>query len=131
MMRPRGGAFLSWLLILLATCQSGVALVNAQSVGRRRDAEAAKVDEIFAQFDKRGSPGCAVGVYREGELLYSKGYGEADLERGVAITPATVFYIASTAQQFSAMGVWLLARQNRLSLGDGVRKYIPELPSYG
>ena len=124
--------FLSWLLLLLlATCQSGVRPANAQPAEGRQDVAAAKVDEIFAQYNKPGSPGCAVGVYREGGLLYSRGYGEADLERGVRITPATVFYIASTAKQFTAMSVWLLARQNRLSLDDDVRKYIPELPNYG
>jgi CubicO group peptidase (beta-lactamase class C family) len=131
MMRLVRRGFFSWTLILLAACQTGVGLVNARAGGRRQDAEAAKVDEIFAQFDKPGSPGCAVGVYREGELLYSKGYGEADLERGVPVTPATVFYIASTAKQFTAMSVWLLARQNKLSLDDDVRKYIPEMPAYG
>lgn len=131
MIRPGRRAFLSSILILLAACHTGVGVVNAQSAERRQDAEAAKVDEIFAQFDKPGSPGCAVGVYREGELVYSKGYGEADLERGVSITPATVFYVASTAKQFTAMSVWLLARQNRLSLDDDVRKYVPELPAYG
>ena len=123
--------FLSWPLLLLATCQAGVRPVNAQPAQGRQDVEAAKVDEIFARYDKPGSPGCAVGVYREGGLLYSRGYGEADLERGVRITPSTVFYIASTAKQFTAMSIWLLARQNRLSLDDDIRKYIPEMLDYG
>jgi CubicO group peptidase (beta-lactamase class C family) len=124
-------AFLSWILILVTTCHASVGLTNAQAAAKPQDDRAAKVDEIFAQFNKQGSPGCAVGVYSGGSLLYSQGYGEADLERGVKITPSTVFYVASTAKQFTAMSVWLLARQNRLSLDDDIRKYIPEMPDYG
>jgi len=137
-MRIRFADLFSRILITLALCLTGVRFVNAQSgdgaqavQAAQEAAQAAQVDEIFAQFVKPGSPGCAVGVYRDGRLLYSRGYGEADLERGVRITPATVFLIGSTAKQFTAMSVWLLARQKRLSAEDDIRKYIPEMPVYG
>lgn len=42
---------------------------------------AARVDAVFAQWDKPDSPGCAVGVYRDGAIAYARGYGMADLER--------------------------------------------------
>ena len=91
----------------------------------------AAVDEVFADLTKAGSPGCALGVYRDGKILYSKGYGLANLEESVAITPQSVFDIGSTSKQFSAASILLLEKQGKLSVNDDVRKYIPELPDYG
>jgi CubicO group peptidase (beta-lactamase class C family) len=89
-----------------------------------------QVDSFFASWNRPGSPGCALGVVQGGRLVYQKGYGLANLEHNVAITPSTVFYVASTSKQFTAAAVLLLARQGRLSLDDDVRKYLPELPAY-
>ncbi len=90
-----------------------------------------KVDKVFAAFDKPDSPGCALGVVRDGEFIYKKGYGEASLELGVPITPESVFYMGSVSKQFTAASVVLAAEQGYLSLDDDVRKFVPELPSYG
>src|SRR5579863_326831 len=90
-----------------------------------------KVDQVFAAFDKPDSPGCALGVVRDGEFIYKKGYGTASLELGVPITPQSVFYMGSVSKQFTAASVVLAAEQGYLSLDDDVRKYVPELPSYG
>src|ERR1700682_510122 len=92
---------------------------------------AAAVDEVFADLTKAGSPGCALGVYRDGKILYSKGYGLANLEERVPISPQTVFDIGSTSKQFSAASILLLEKQGKLSVNDDVRKHIPELPDYG
>ncbi|HXE32385.1 MAG TPA: serine hydrolase domain-containing protein [Verrucomicrobiae bacterium] len=89
------------------------------------------VDKIFAAFDKPGSPGCALGVVRNGEFVYKKGYGEGSLELSVPLTPESVFYMGSVSKQFTAASVVLAAEQGYLSLDDDVRKYVPELPSYG
>ena len=88
------------------------------------------VDSIFAEYDKPDSPGCALGVYRDDRIIYSRGYGMADLERKVPITPHSVFDIGSTSKQFTAASIILLAQQGKLSLADDVRKHIPELPAY-
>src|SRR6267154_965424 len=76
-------------------------------------------DKIFVDLTKEGSPGCALGVYRDGKMVYSKGYGLANLEQNVPITPQSVFDIGSPS------------KQGKLSINDDVRKYIPELPDYG
>lgn len=89
------------------------------------------VDEIFADLAKPGSPGCALGVFRDGAVIYAKGYGLANLEENVPITPASVFDIGSTSKQFTAASILLLEKQGKLSVSDDVRKYIPELPDYG
>ena len=91
---------------------------------------AAQVDAIMAEWSRADSPGCAVGVVRDGELVLAKGYGQADLERGVPISPASVFDIASTSKQFTAAVVVLLAQEGKLSLDDDVRRFVPELPRY-
>ncbi len=88
------------------------------------------VDQLFADLSKPGSPGCAVGVYRDGKIIYAKGYGLANLEENVPITPETVFDIASVSKQFTAASILLLQKQGKLRLDDDVRKYIPELPDY-
>src|SRR5229473_5233768 len=89
------------------------------------------VDEIFVDLTKAGSPGCALGVYRDGKMVYAKGYGLANIEQNVPITPQSVFDIGSTSKQFTAASILLLERQGKLSVTDDVRKYLPELPDYG
>jgi CubicO group peptidase (beta-lactamase class C family) len=95
------------------------------------DKAASGADEIFADLTKPGSPGCALGVYRDGKIIYAKGYGLANIEENVPITPQAVFDIGSTSKQFSATSILLLEKQGKLSVNDDVRKYIPELPDYG
>jgi CubicO group peptidase (beta-lactamase class C family) len=91
----------------------------------------AKIDALFAPFNTQTSPGCALGIMRNGRLAYSRGYGMADIERKVPITPASLFDIASTSKQFTAAAIVLLALDGKLSLSDDVRKYVPELPDFG
>src|SRR5690348_14785242 len=92
---------------------------------------AARVDQLFAQFDKPGSPGAAVAVVKSGEIVYKHGYGLANLEYDIPITPATVFHVASVSKQFTAMAILLLEQQGRLSLDDDIRKYLPEMADFG
>ena len=92
---------------------------------------AKQVDEVFAKWDRADSPGCALGVYRGGQVVHKRGYGTEDLNEEVPITPVTVFHVASISKQFTAASIVLLAQQGKLSLDDDVRKYIPELPDFG
>src|SRR5438876_6068574 len=92
---------------------------------------ATQVDKVFADLQEPGSPGCALGVFRNGQIIYSKGYGLASVELDAPITPQTVFDIGSTSKQFTAASILLLEQQGKLSINDDVRKYIPELPDYG
>ena len=96
-----------------------------------QDKTTAAVDEVFSDLVKAGSPGCAMAVYRNGRTIYAKGYGLANIEENVEITPKTVFDIGSTSKQFTASSILLLEKQGKLSVNDDIRKYIPELPDYG
>jgi CubicO group peptidase (beta-lactamase class C family) len=95
------------------------------------DEKTAKVDGLFAEWDKQDSPGCALAVVKDGQIIYKRGYGMANLELGVPITPRSVFYIGSVSKQFTAFCISLLAKEGKLTLDDDIRKHIPEMPDYG
>ena len=59
-----------------------------------------KIDSLFTEYSN--SPGCAVGVYSNGEILFKKGYGIANLDYEIKISPETVFDIGSVSKQFTA-----------------------------
>lgn len=92
---------------------------------------AARVDEVFAKWNKPTSPGCAMSVMKEGRIIDKRAYGMANLDYDIPLTTASVFHVASVSKQFTAAAVVLLALQKKLSLDDPVRKYAPELPDFG
>ncbi|QEN48715.1 serine hydrolase domain-containing protein [Pseudomonas protegens] len=75
-------------------------------------------------------PGCAAGVMRGGKVIWSAGYGAADLTTGAAIQADTLFNLASVSKQFTGFAILQLQAQGRLSLEDPVRRFLPELPAY-
>ncbi|KPJ89307.1 MAG: hypothetical protein AMS18_12555 [Gemmatimonas sp. SG8_17] len=89
-----------------------------------------KVDSMFAEFDRPDSPGWAVLVVQRAKVILRRGYGMANLEHRMPITPATVFDIASVSKQFAGMAISVLIDRGLLSLEDDVRQYIPELPEF-
>ena len=90
-----------------------------------------RVEKIFEKWNRTDSPGCALSVIKDGHIVYKHGYGMANLDHNVTITPSTVFHVASMSKQFTAASILLLAQQGKLSLDDDVRKYVPELPDFG
>ena len=103
---------------------------NAQHIVGTRDARALRTDSVFARFDRTDSPGCALGVYQDGKIQYARGYGMANLEHGIALSPRSVLDVGSISKQFTAMAVLILEKEGKLSLDDPIRKYIPEMPAY-
>jgi len=89
-----------------------------------------RVDAIFSEWDKTTSPGCALAVIKDGNFIYKRGYGMADLERNVPITPESLFDLGSTGKQFTTTIVAILANQGLLSFDNGIRKYLPSMPAY-
>ncbi len=90
-----------------------------------------QTDQLFAAWNNPESPGAAIAVVRDGRIVYSNGYGSANLEYNIPISPTSVFHIASVSKQVTAFSVLLLARDGKLSLDDDIRKYIPEVPDFG
>jgi CubicO group peptidase (beta-lactamase class C family) len=105
--------------------------ITTASIAFGADDPGQKVDQLFATFDKPGSPGCSAGVIRDGNFIYKKAFGYASLEFGVPLNSDSVFYVGSVSKQFTAASVILAAEQGYLSLDDDVHKYLPELPDYG
>ncbi len=89
-----------------------------------------RIDRLFSKWDRPDSPGCGLSLLLDGCPLYQRGYGMANLEHNIAISPATVFRTGSLAKQFTAMAVLILVEQGKLSLDDDVREYVPDLPAY-
>jgi CubicO group peptidase (beta-lactamase class C family) len=88
-----------------------------------------QVSAVFADIDKKDSPGCALAVVQGGKIVYQHGYGMANLDYQIPIAPSSIFYIASNSKQFTAFSVALLSEQGQIALSDPITKYIPELPS--
>ena len=84
--------------------------------------------ESWAQHDK---PGFALGILKDGEVLYAGGFGSANLEHKVPITADTVFDVASVSKQFAGMAIALLVLDGKLELEDDIRKYLPDIADFG
>lgn len=94
-------------------------------------AQDARIDQIFAPWSKPATPGASVAVIQAGKVVYQKGYGAANLEYDIPITPDTIFHVASVSKQFTAMCIVLLEQDGKLTLDDDIHRYLPELPDYG
>jgi CubicO group peptidase (beta-lactamase class C family) len=95
------------------------------------DALTDKVDRIFAEWNTTSSPGCALAVVKDGHIIYEHGYGMANLELSVAITPQSVFDIGSVSKEITALAILLLVQDSKISLDADIRKYLPEMSDYG
>jgi CubicO group peptidase (beta-lactamase class C family) len=91
----------------------------------------ARVDKLFKDYDTIDSPGASVAVVKDGMVVYRKGFGSAQLEYNIPITPSTVFHVASVSKQFTAMAALMLEAQGKLSLDDDIRKHLPWVPDMG
>ncbi|NAS12160.1 serine hydrolase domain-containing protein [Poritiphilus flavus] len=90
-----------------------------------------RIDGIFTGFDDANKPGAAVAVVKDGEIVFKKGYGSANMEYDIPVTPSTVFHIASVSKQFTVFAILLLAEEGKLNFDDDIRKHIPEVPDFG
>lgn len=81
------------------------------------------IADALITFDQ---PGLAVGIVKDGELVFAKGYGKLDLAKPEPVTPNSVFYCASISKAFTACAIGLLADEGKLAFDDPVRKHLPE-----
>jgi CubicO group peptidase (beta-lactamase class C family) len=99
-----------------------------------KDKVVAGADRAFEKFSKAyvaPAPGCAAAVSLNGDVVFEKAFGLADMEHNVPNTTQTIFESGSVAKQFTAAALVLLQQDGKLSIDDPVKKYIPELPDYG
>jgi len=119
------------LAILLAALSLGAAPGAAAPGSADTPSLEAQVDALFAKWNSLDTPGAAVAVIKDGIVVYRKGFGCAQLEYGVPITPSTVFHVASVSKQFTAMAITMLEAAGKLSADDNIRKYLPEMADFG
>ena len=98
------------------------------SFGQIKESQA--IDSIFTQWNKTDVPGCALGIIKEGKLIYAKGYGMANMEYNIPNAATSVFRIGSTSKQFTAACIVLLAEQRKLNLEDKLNSFFPDFPEY-
>jgi CubicO group peptidase (beta-lactamase class C family) len=92
---------------------------------------AIKIDSLIKSSITNVTPGCVVGVVKDGKVLYKQTFGLANLDYRIPVTDSTLFNLASVSKQFTAFLVLLLEKDGKLNLDDTIQKYIPELTNYG
>jgi len=90
----------------------------------------AQIEKIFARY-KPNNPGTQLAISRNGNVIFSKAWGMADLEHTIPLTTESILEAGSVSKQFTAAAILLLEQQGKLSLDDDVKKYIPEMSDYG
>ena len=116
-----------WLVRgLLALFVGATANVHAQI----QPATEAAIDSALSGFVDADGPGCAVGLSQRGELIYNKGFGLANLEHNIPITPETIFDTGSVSKQFVAASIALLSLRDQVDLNADIRTYLPTLPEH-
>ena len=83
--------------------------INIEKIEDAAEEIPGKIDQLFAIWDNKDSPGAAVSVIQGGKIIFKEGYGSANLEYDIPISPKTVFHIASVSKQFTAYAVTALA----------------------
>jgi CubicO group peptidase (beta-lactamase class C family) len=123
---------IAMLVALLAALPlAGTADAASKAAPNAARSQEGQVDALFARWNRPGRPGAVVAVIRDGKVVLGRSYGMADLERGVAMSPAAAFFIGSMSKQFTAFAIQLLARDGKLSLDDDIRTYLPDVPDFG
>lgn len=106
-------------------------LLAASSLMAQPPDMGARVDALFADYNKPGVPGAAVMVIKDGTVLHANAYGLANLETHTPVTTSTNFRLASFTKQFTAMAIMILADRRQLSLDAHLTDFFPEFPAYG
>ena len=107
---------------LFILCFLFVAIGNSQTLEEN-------IDHLLEVKYKPNEPGATVLIYKNGEVIYRKAFGNANLELGIAMTPENVFEIGSITKQFTAIAILMLIEQGKLNLEDEITKFIPDYPT--
>jgi CubicO group peptidase (beta-lactamase class C family) len=90
-----------------------------------------KINNLFHDYDRPEFPGASVTVIQNGKIIFTHGYGLANLEENTPCRTNTNFRLASVTKQFTAMSVLILAERKQLSLEERLTDFFPEFPAYG
>ena len=111
----------------VALLAASAALATTASAQR---AQLARVDSVVqAEMASRKIPGVAIAVIRRGQPVVVKGYGYANVEHRVPVTPETIFQSGSLGKQFTATAVMLLVEEGKIELDTSITAYLPGAPA--
>jgi CubicO group peptidase (beta-lactamase class C family) len=85
---------------------------------------------VRAEMAKQHIPGLALLVARKGFPIRTEGFGLANVELNVPVTPRTIFQSGSMGKQFTASAVMMLVEEGKIGLEDPIAKYFPSAPSW-
>lgn len=114
---------------LLVACSEPLASADDGETTKHELIQTA-VSETFAGEVTDKTPGCVVGVTQDGEFIFAEGYGLANMEYGMPITPDSVFRMGSVSKQFTAAAIALLEARGQIDPSADVHTYLPELMDY-
>ncbi len=123
--------FLQLILVLAVLILPGTSVSLSAQPAKEANGAAAAIDELLSKSFKPDGPGAAVIVVKNGEVIFRKGYGLANLELGIPIEPDMIFRIGSITKQFTAVATLMLVEQGKLSLDDEITRFIPDYPTQG
>lgn len=121
-----------YISVLLPTMVTVAAFLTAlvgpsTAVAQPLEASLSDVDRYLQEnFVSNKLPGMAVGIVRNGETIYLKGFGDASLEKNTRVTPQTIFDLASVSKSFTALSALLLWHDGLIDLDQPLATYIPE-----
>jgi len=87
-----------------------------------------KIDALFQEFDRPDVPGASIAIIRNGEFLFNKSYGMANLAEKIPATRFTNYRLASVSKQFTAMAIMILKHKHALNFDDPIVKFFPDFP---
>lgn len=95
------------------------------------DSTVTKIDQLFTKWNNKNTPGCVAGIVRGDQLVYSKGFGLANMENSIPNTPQSIFYMCSVSKQFAGYAIAMLANEGKLNLDNDIHIYLPWMADFG
>ena len=118
------------MLVLRRTIMLSIVFTFASFAFADEPSRGQQVDQMFARWNQPNSPGYTVAVFKDGEVLHSKGYGMANLDEQTPLGPKTPLCLMSLSKSFASVCVAIAMDQGHFAPDDDVRKYVPELHEF-
>jgi CubicO group peptidase (beta-lactamase class C family) len=119
------------LAVVSIVCATGSFAQNSTPASPLDPERLKSIDSFIAtEMARQKIPGLAVGIYRRGQILLAKGYGQANVELGVPVKPQTIFQSGSVGKQFVSAAIMMLVEKGKLSFDDNITKYFSEAPMW-
>jgi CubicO group peptidase (beta-lactamase class C family) len=96
-----------------------------------KDSMTLSIDSIMNANYLPNEPGAAIIISKEGQEIYAKGFGLANLELEAPMTSDMIFRLGSITKQFTAVSILILEERGKLNIKDDIRQYLSDYPNHG